>query len=72
MMNELVEEQNYIDAKKLVSGKTHGTTFDFTVFKDPIKFASVIFHKGSLKNAKDFQNEMFALLNDLEGYNPRK
>lgn len=53
-------------------GKPIGTTFDFTVFKDPIKFTSVIFHKGSLKNAKDSQNEMLALLNDLEGYNPRK
>ena len=39
--------------------------FDFRVFKDPLKFASTIYHNGSLKDAKDIQNEMLANLEDF-------
>ena len=40
--------------------------------KDPIKFASVIYDKGSLKDANDTQKEMLAKLDDFEEYSPRK
>ena len=68
-MDELRGERDLIGNEKLDCGKTDGTIFDFTVFKDPISFASVIFHKGSTDDAKDAQNEMLAMMNDLKKYN---
>ena len=67
----LREEENFIDNKKLVCGKTDWKIYDFTVFKNPIKFASVIFNKGLSKDAKDSQNEMLVMLNYLKNYNPK-
>ena len=46
--------------------------FDFRVFKDPTKFALVIYHNGSLEDAKNSQNEMLAKLDDFQEYSPRK
>ena len=54
------------------AGKTH---FNFSIFEDPQKLASDIYHKGSLKDAKDDQYKMFTLLNYLRNYkstNPDK
>ena len=45
--------------------------FDFRVFKGPLKFTSVIYHKGSLEDAKNSQDKIFAKLDDFEKYNPR-
>ena len=52
-MNELRQEENFIDNKNLVCAKTDGTIYDFTVLKGPIKFDSVISNKGSLNDAKN-------------------
>ena len=71
LINELREDENFIYNKKLVCGKIDRKIYDFTVFKNPIKFASVIFNKGSLKDAKDSQNEMLVMLNYLKNYNPK-
>ena len=46
--------------------------FDFRVFKGPYEFASYIYQKGSLKDAKDSQNRMLAKLDDFKRYNPKK
>ena len=46
--------------------------FDVRVFKDPLKFASVIYHEGSLEDAKNSQNEILAKLDDFQKYNPKK
>ena len=70
-MNELREEENFIDNKNLVCAKTDGTIYDFTVLKGPIKFDSVISDKGSLNDAKNSRNNMLVMLNNLEKYNPK-
>ena len=71
-MNELREEQDFINFEKLSFVGANKKYFDFRVFKDPIKFASVIYDKGSLKDANDTQKEMLAQLDDFEEYSPRK
>ena len=71
-MNELREEQDFINFEKLSFVGANKKYFDFRVFKDPIKFASVIYDKGSLKDGNDTQKEMLAKLNDFEEYSPRK
>ena len=65
-MNELREEQDFINFEKLSFVGANKKYFDFRVFKDPIKFASVIYDKGSLKDANDTQKEMLAKLNVLK------
>ena len=70
-IDEIKEEQNVIDFDKLLCVKTAGKThFNFSIFEDPQKLASDIYHKGSLKDAKDDQYKMFTLLNDLRNYKP--
>ena len=71
-MNELREEQDFINFEKLSFVGANKKYFDFRVFKDPIKFASVIYDKVSLKDANDTQKEMLAKLDDFEEYSPRK
>ena len=71
LMNELREEENFIDNKRLLCAKTDGTIYDFTVLKGSIKFDSVISNKDSLNDAKDSQNNMLVMLNNLEKYNPK-
>ena len=51
-MNEMKQEQELINDKNLFCGKTNGKIYDFTVFKDSIKFASVIFNKHLLNDAQ--------------------
>ena len=46
--------------------------FDVRVFKGPLKFASVIYHEGSLEDAKNSQNEILAELDNFQKYNPKK
>ena len=60
LMNELREGQDFIDFEKLSFVGANKKYFHFRVFKDPIKFTSIIYHKGSLNSAKDTQNKMFA------------
>ena len=72
LMNEWREEQDFIDFEKLSFVGANKKYFDFRVFRDPIKFASVIYDKGSLKDANDIQKEILAKLDDFEEYTPRK
>ena len=72
LMNEWREEQDFIDFEKLSFVGANKKYFDFRVFRDPIKFASVIYDKGSLKDANDTQKEILAKLDDFEEYTPRK
>ena len=72
LMNELREGQDFIDFEKLSFVGANKKYFHFRVFKDPIKFTSIIYHKGSLNSAKDTQNKMFAKLDGFEECNPRK
>ena len=53
-MNELREEQDFINFEKLSFVGANKKYFDFRVFKDPIKFALVIYRNGSLEDAKKF------------------
>ena len=70
-IDEIKEEQKVIDFDKLLCVKTAGKAhFNFSIFEDPQKLASDIYHKGSLKDAKDDQYKMFTLLNDLRNYKP--
>ena len=72
-MSEIKEEQNAIkkDSKKLIFMGANKKYFDFRVFRGPYEFGSVIYHKGSLKDAKDSQNRMLAKLDDFKKYNPK-
>ena len=46
--------------------------FDFRVFKGRYEFASYIYQKGSLKDAKDSQNRMLTKLDDFKRYSRKK
>ena len=71
LIDEIKEEQNVINFDKVLCMKTDGKThFNFGIFEDPQKLASVIYYKGSLKDAKYDQYKMFTLLNDLKKYKP--
>ena len=73
LLDELKEEKNSIDSKRLVCVKSDGTIFNFNVFKSSLGFASDIYNgKISLKKAKKSQYKMFELLDYLKEYNPKK
>ena len=73
MLDELKEEKNSINIKRLVCVKSDGTIFNFNVFKSSLHFASHIYNdKISLEEAKNSQYKMFELLNYLKEYNPTK
>ena len=73
MLDELKEEKNSTDSKRLVCVKSDGTIFDFNVFKSSLDFASDIYDgKISLEKAKNSQYKMFELLDDLKRYNLTK
>ena len=67
LLDELKEEKNSIDSKRLVCVKSDGTIFNFNVFKSSLDFASDIYNgKISLEKTKNSQYKMFELLNDLK------
>ena len=73
MLDELKEEENSIDSKRLVCVKSDATIFNFNVFKGSLDFASNIYNgKISLEKVKNSQYKMFKLLNNLKEYNPTK
>ena len=73
LLDELKEEKNSINSKRLVCVKSDGTIFNFNVFKISLDFASDIYDdKISLKEAKNSHYKMFELLNNLKEYNPTK
>ena len=73
MLDELKEEKNSIDSKRLVCVKSDGTIFNFNVFKSSLDFASDIYNgKISLEKAKNDRYKMFELLNDLKDCNPTR
>ena len=56
LMSKIKEEQKAIDSKILIFMGANKKYIDFRVFKGPYEFPSIIYHKGSLKDAKDPQN----------------
>ena len=73
LFDELKEEKNSTDSKRLVCVKSDGTIFNFNVFKSSLDFASDIYNgKISLEKAKNSQYKMFELLDYLKEYNPTK
>ena len=66
LMTELKEKQDAFDSNELLFFVANKKYFDFRVFKDPYKFASIIYHKGSLDDAKDSQNKMLAKLDEFK------
>ena len=73
LLDELKEEKNSIDSKRLVCVKSDGTIFNFNVFKSSLDFASDIYNgKILLEEAKNYQYKMFTLLDDLKKYNPTR
>ena len=67
LLDELKEEKNSIDSKRLVCVKSDGT------FKSSLDFASDIYNgKILLEKAKNSQYKMFELLDYLKEYNPTK
>ena len=70
MLDDLKEEKNNIDSKRLVSTKSDGTIFNFNVFKSSLEFASDIYNgKILLVEAKKDRYKM--QLEDLEKYDPK-
>ena len=70
MLDDLKEEKNNIDSKRLVSTKSDGTIFNFNVFKSSLEFASDIYNgKILLVEAKKDRYKM--QLKDLEKYDPK-
>ena len=69
-MTELKEKQDAFDSNELLFFVANKKYFDFRVFKDPYKFASIIYHKGSLDDAKDSQNKMLAKLDEFKKQRP--
>ena len=69
-MTELKEEQDAFDSNELLFVGTDKKYFDFRVFKNPYKFASIIYRKSSLDDAKDSQNKMLAKLVEFKNYAP--
>ena len=72
MLDELKEEKNSINSKRLVCIKSDGTIFKFKVFKDSLDFASDFYNgKISLEKAKNSQYKISELLDYLKEYNPQ-
>ena len=56
LLDQLKEEKNSIDSKRLVCVKYNGTIFNFNVFKSSSDFASDIYNsKISLEKGKNYQ-----------------
>ena len=73
LLDEVKEEKNSTDLKRPFCVKADGTIFNFNVFKSSLDFASDIYNgKISLEKAKNSQNKMCELLDDLKKYNPTK
>ena len=73
MLDEVKEEKNSTDFKRLVCLKSDGTILNFNVFKCSLDFASDIYNgKISLEKAKKSQNKMLQLLDHLKKYNSTK
>ena len=73
LLDELKEEKNSIDFKRLNCVKYDGTIFNFNVFKSSLDLASDIYNsKISLEKAKHSQYKMFESLNDLKEYHPTR
>ena len=68
LISEIKEERNAIDSKKLIFMEANRKYFNFRVFKGRYEFASIIYHKSSLKNS---QNIMLAKLDDFKRYSPK-
>ena len=71
-MSKIKEEQKAIDSKILIFMGANKKHFDFRVFKGPCEFPLIIYHKGSLKDAKDSQKRMLANLDDFKKKRRRK
>ena len=73
LLDEVKEEKNSTDFKRLVCLKSDGTIFNFNVFKCSLDFVSHIYNgKISLEKAKKSQNKMLQLLDHLKKYNSTK
>ena len=73
MLDELKEEKDSIDFKRLFCVKSDGTILNFNVFKNSLDFASDAYNgKISLEGMRNFQYKMFELVYYLKEYNPTK
>ena len=73
MLDDLKEEKNSIDSKRLVYVKPDETIFSFNIFKSSLDFASGIYNdKISLEKTKNYQYKIFELLDYLKEYNLTK
>ena len=72
MLEELKEEKNSRDPKKLVCVKSSKTIFDFNISKYSLDFAADIYHGGKnlLREAKNALYKILEQLQDLKKYNP--
>ena len=71
-LDELKEEKNSIDSKRLACVKSDGTIFNINVFKNSLDFASSIYDgKITLKEAKNDQYQMLRQLKVLEKYDSK-
>ena len=73
LLDELKEEKDSIDFKRLFCVKSDGTILNFNVFKSSLDFASDAYNgKISLEGMKNSQYKMFELVYYLKEYNPTK
>ena len=73
LFEKIKNEPNDIDFTKLFCVKDNKTIFNFTVFKNSMKFASDSYRGGiTLKRAEKIQRKMLKKLESLENYIPIK